>query len=213
MDDSAEVRDSAREALGDIEPPRLRRTLLDRIDDAWLVPGTLTVLAARRTGVGGFSAGLSSRAVGVQLIYEGLALTRRLVHEDPWTDGDPDDADLDVLVADVLVARGAYLLARTEAADHAVELIRSFGRDQTGRDRGNPGHALETEVFELAAVAGSTAATPEPSAALVEWAMDLAGGLDDGDHPDVGTLMAGVDGPAPGSQTAVANEGRGSSDP
>jgi hypothetical protein len=214
MDDSAEVRDAAREALGDIEPERLRGELLDRIDDAWLVPGTLTVLAARRAGASGLSTGLRSRAVGVQLIYEGLALTRQLVHDEPWTDGDPEAADLAVLVADVLVARGAYLLARTEAADRAVEIIRDFGRDQTGRPRGDTGHALESEVFDLAAVAGSTAVHPEPSAALIEWADDLADSLGDGDHPDVSTLVARVEPTGSGGQRAVANEGRtGSSDP
>lgn len=214
MDDSAEVRDAAREALGDIDPGRLRGRLLDRIDDAWLVPGTLTVLAARKAGASGLSAGLRSRAVGVQLIYEGLALTRKLVHEEPWTGGDAETADMEVLVADVLVARGAYLLARTEAADRAVEIIRSFGRDQTGRPRGDPGNELESEVFDLAAVAGSTAVHPEPSAALVQWAEDLADGLGDGDQPDVSTLLARVEATGVGGQPAVAKEGRtGGSDP
>jgi hypothetical protein len=214
MDDSAEVRDSAREALGDVDPPRLRRELLDHIDDAWLVPGTLTVLVARKAGANGVSAGLSSRAVGVQLIYEGLSLTRGLVHDEPWSDGDEEQADLEVLVADVLVARGAYLLARTEAADHAVELIRAFGRDQSGRPTGEPGHALEEDVFELAAVAGSTYVGDDPDAPLVEWADDLADSLGDGDHPDVATLLGRVEATGPGGQTAVANEGRtGSSDP
>lgn len=222
MDDSAEVREAAREALGDIEPERLRAELLDRIDDAWLVPGTLTVLAARKAGTSGLSSGLRSRAVGVQLIYEGLSLTRQLVHEEPWTaDGSPDgptgdaeSADLAVLVADVWVARGAYLLARTEAADRAVEIIQAFGRDQTGRQRGNPGHHLESDVFDLAAVAGSTAVHPEPSAGLREWAADLADELGDGDHPDVSTLLARVEPTGGGSQPAVANEGRtGGTDP
>jgi hypothetical protein len=214
MDDSAEVRDSARAAVGDVDPPGLRRELLDRIDDAWLVPGTLTVLAARRAGAGGLSSGLRSRAVGVQLIYEGLALTRGLVHEEPWGADDPEQADLEVLVADVLVARGAYLLARTEAADHAVELIRSFGRDQTGRPLGEPGHALEEEVFQLAAVAGSTAVADDPAAPLVGWAEDLAESLGDDDYPDVAALLARVEPTGSGGQAAVANEGRtGSSDP
>jgi len=214
MDDSAEVRDAAREALGDIDPERLRRELLDRIDDAWLVPGSLTVLAARRAGASGLSPGLRGRAVGVQLIYEGLALTRRLVHEEPWSGDEPEVADLEILVADVLVARGAYLLARTEAADRAVEIIRSFGRDQTGRPRGDPGHALEAEVFDLAAVAGSTAVHPEPAAELREWAADLAGGLGDGDHPEVAALLARVEATGAGGQPAVANERpTGSSDP
>lgn len=232
MDDSAAVRESARETLRDVDPPALRRRLLDRIDDAWLVPGELTVHAARKAGADGLSTGLRGRAAAVQLIYEGLALTRQLVHEEPWkhpggggaaVDLDGDEpavdlnelvaADLDVLVADVLVARGAYLLARTEAADKAVDIIRDFGRAQTRRPRGDPGRQLEADVFELAAVAGSTAVEADPPTTLLEWGELLGDGLE-GERPDLSTLVAHADAGGGGGQPAVANEGRtGSSDP
>ncbi|ELY98915.1 DUF7114 family protein [Natrialba asiatica] len=138
---------------------------------------------------------LLTHAAGVQLIYEGLRLTRGLAHEDSWC-GDsahanqpksqsqpqpqPQSAhqvqsqpenqtqsqsrlehhpqsqsqsqsdlqsqpqsrsqspsqytdDLTILAADILVARGFSLLARTDAADKAVHTVQAFGRDQTRR--------------------------------------------------------------------------------
>ncbi|MFC6769133.1 DUF7114 family protein, partial [Natrinema soli] len=50
---------------------------------------------------------ITTHAAGVQLIYEGLRLTRSLAHDEPWTatDADASDADLAILAADILVAR------------------------------------------------------------------------------------------------------------
>jgi hypothetical protein len=207
MEEAAAVREAALEAVGDVVPDRLRDDIETFVTDGSLVPGVLTLLAA---GVGEQAeadgsadadgpddagdgaritpAGdrpLAERAAGVQLIYDGLRLTRRLVHEEPWSDADASDpeADLDVLAADVLVARGFYLLARTAAADVAVEVVRSFGRDQTAR-RGADGpvdldRELERDVLWLAMVAGGTAAGRRPgdADALVD---DLAATYDDG---------------------------------
>jgi hypothetical protein len=79
--------------------------------------------------------GVVTHAAGVQLIYEGLRLTRSLAHGEPWTasEADANDGDLAILAADILVARGFYLLARTDAAGKAVRTVQSFGRDQTRR--------------------------------------------------------------------------------
>jgi hypothetical protein len=95
----------------------------------------------------------------------------------PDAETDLTDADMSILVADILVARGFYLLARTEAASDAVATVQSFGRDQTTRrttgddslDRN-----LETDVFELAAVAGTTAVGGSASAGLREHVADMA---------------------------------------
>lgn len=180
MDEAAEVRGAAREAVSDVEPSRLRDSLVARADDGWMAPGVLTILSARAAGDGGVEGALE-RAAAVQIAYEGLSLTRRLVHDDPWDgDGtaDPDEgANLDVVTADVLVARGASMLARTEASDLAVGIIRAFGRQQMDRDPSRPagaGRHLEADVFELAVVAGSTLARSEPPRRLREWARDLA---------------------------------------
>lgn len=130
--------------------------------------------------------GIEERAAGVQLIYEGLRLTRALADEPPWERDPPHtDSNVDVLAADVMVARGFSLLARTEAADKAVETVQSFGRDETDGQQGRaaPPHALETDVFELAMLAGTTAFGVRPADPLLAYAAELAASLG-GDRPD-----------------------------
>jgi len=195
MDDAARTRDATRAALRDVEPERLRAVLDDLLAEATVSPGALTLLSARAAEAGVDAAAISERAAGVQLIYEGLRLTRQLAHTEPWetaaTDGDID-ADLDIIAADVLVARGFYLLARTEAADRAVDVVRTFGRDQTHRREPDADvealdRNLEATVFALAAVAGTTAVSGRPTPALLEY---IAGLSRDGagDLPTVATL-------------------------
>ncbi|MDS0293958.1 DUF7114 family protein [Halogeometricum luteum] len=182
MDDAVRARDAAREAIDDIEPDRLRAVLFDRLDDASMTPGALTLLSARalEPGVDVDADGLAERAAGVQLIYEGLRLTRTLAHEEPWLSGDDEDiaGDLDVIAADVLVSRGFYVLARTDAADRAVEVVRAFGRDQTLRRAQDAADAvdrnLEADIFTLAVVAGTTAVGGDAPPALLEYAAELA---------------------------------------
>ena len=185
MDDAVRVREAACEAVDDIEPDRLREVLFDRLSDAPMTPAVLTLVSARapETGVDADTDGIAERAAGVQLIYEGLRLTRSLAWAEPWA-GTADaeagavDADLDVLAADVLVSRGFYLLARTEAASRAVDVVRAFGRDQTlAREEGADADALdrnlEADVFALALAAGTTAVGVTPSPSAVEYAAEL----------------------------------------
>jgi hypothetical protein len=164
MDYAAAVRETAVEAVADIEPAAFRDDIEAFLAEGSLVPGVLTLLAAESAG--GDPGALTERAVGVQLIYDGLRLTRRLTHEDPWASGGKAQADLDILAADVLVSRGFFLLARTEAAEDAVEVVRAFGRDQTRRRTADNPEALDTEleadVLRLALVAGTTAAGETP---------------------------------------------------
>lgn len=189
MDYAAAVRETAIEAVADIEPAAFRDGIETFLADGSLVPGVLALLAAESAG--GDPESLTERAVGVQLIYDGLRLTRRLTHEDPWATGDKTQADLDILAADVLVSRGFFLLARTEAAEDAVEVVRSFGRDQTERRDAADPEALDTEleadVLRLALVAGTTAAgaTPDETDPL---AREFAASYDDG-FPSPATLF------------------------
>jgi hypothetical protein len=171
MDEAASCRRAARDAVADIEPAPLRDALDDRLRNASMVPGALALLAARATDDDVALEHVAESAAGVQLIYEGLRLTRALSHTEPWLDADLDtdlDADLEVLAADVLVARGFYLLARTAAADRAVDTVRAFGRDQTDRrtapDPDTLDRNLEADVFDLAIVTGTTAAGGTPDA-------------------------------------------------
>ena len=196
MDDAARTRDAARAALRDVEPERLRDVLDDRLAEATVSPGALTLLSARAADPGVDADAVADRAAGVQLVYEGLRLTRRLAHEEPWAtapEGEADiDADLQILAADVLVARGFYLLARTEAADRAVEDVRAFGRDQTRRRESDADvdaldRNLEATVFALAAAAGATAVAGPPTPALLDYAVGLSRD-GTGDLPVVATL-------------------------
>ncbi|GCF13910.1 hypothetical protein Harman_18450 [Haloarcula mannanilytica] len=179
MEEVAAVRRAALAAVDDVEPDRLHGRIDAHLDDASLAPGVLTLVSAGATSDPpvDLADGVADRAAGVQLIYEGLSLTRQLAHDDPWVNGDRDTADLDILIADILVSRGFYLLARTEAADAAVSVVRSFGHDQTVRrttDDESLDTALETDIMELAVVAGVTAAGIRPTPTLREYATDLA---------------------------------------
>ncbi|MFB6280690.1 MAG: hypothetical protein ABEH40_01565 [Haloferacaceae archaeon] len=207
MDDAVQARETARAAFDDVEPAALRGAIDDRLADASMAPAAFAAWCARAFADDADPDAVYERAAGVQLIYEGLRLTRRLAHEEPWDagDGPPDEdvrADIEVLVADVLVSRGFYLLARTTAAERAVEVVRAFGRDQTERrsaaDPEGLDRELEADAFALAAVAGASVADRTPPEGLVAFAADLggdlarAGGEGEGALPGAGTLDGGV---------------------
>jgi len=190
MDNAVRARRAARDALADIEPERLREVLRDRLADASMAPSVLTLLSAHTLDATVDPDPIAERAAGVQLIYEGLRLTRTLAHDEPWADGETDAArraDLDILAADVLVSRGFYLLARTETAERAVEVVRAFGRDQTRRRAADADHEtldrnLEADVFALAVAAGTTGVGVTPGDELLEYAAGLARAFE-GDLP------------------------------
>jgi len=211
MEEAARSRRAAREAVSDVDPADLRRTIDGILADGSMAPGALTLLCASAIDEGVGLDSLTERAAGVQLIYEGLRLTRRLAHEEPWARSeDHTRANVEVVAADVLVSRGFYLLARTEAADKAVETVRRFGRAQTDRqglapdDRDGAASldaTLEHDVFELAAIAGTTAVGSDPSA-LVGVAAALADAVEsplppaEECLPDAAVMRARVTAPA-----------------
>lgn len=189
MQEAAAVRRAALDAVADIDPAPLRERIEAQLGNGSMAPGVLTMLTVRALESGPSTDvedgmlldPVAERAAGVQLIYDGLRLTRQLSTDEPWTSSDDAsaDADLAVLAADVLVARGFYLLARTEAADAAVAVVRAFGRDQTvGRvtDDDSLRRNLEADVLELAVVAGTTLADGHASPRLREFAADMANG-------------------------------------
>jgi geranylgeranyl pyrophosphate synthase len=189
MQEAAAVRRATLDATADVEPAALRDRISAHLDGGSMVPGALTVLTARALSDGAsepvatddssLPTPVAERAGGVQLIYDGLCLTRRLAREEPWTTGAKSDGDLAVLAADVLVARGFYLLARSEAAEAAVTTVRAFGRDQTVRretDDDTLDRNLEADVLELAVVAGATLGDHGVTLPLREYAAGLANG-------------------------------------
>jgi len=206
MEDAVAVRRAALEAIEDVEPVRLREAIEEHVEAGSTVPGVLTLHGVRAVaegsspiadGDGALTETVATRAAGVQLIYDGLRLTRALAHDEPWATGDADEGDLAILTADVLVARGFYLLARTEAADAAVGVVRAFGRDQTVRretDDASLDRNLEADVLELAVVAGATVAGGTATPRLREYASELAESpfpvaeVFFGEHADLDTL-------------------------
>lgn len=181
MDNAVRARTAAREVVSDIEPQHLREVLYDRLADASMAPGVLVFVSAQASAPKVALDELSERSAGVQLIYEGLRLTRSIAQAEPWTETTTDeiDADIDILAADVLVSRGFYILARTEVSAAAVETVQDFGRDQTLRSRpdtdtealdGN----LEADILTLAVRAGLTAVGTDPSEAVLSYAADIA---------------------------------------
>ena len=210
MEEVAAVRRAALAGVDDVEPERLRDRITARLDDASLAPGVLTLVAEAAARGIAVDESDEDRAAGVQLIYEGLALTRRLAHDDPWTTGDRDAGDLDILIADILVSRGFYLLARTDAAEAAVDVVREFGKDQTElRTTGNDDldGNLEADICELAVVAGVTAGGLDPTAELRAFGADLATvGLPEADtllNGEVVDELAGHTGENPGTEAAA----------
>jgi len=174
MEEAAAVRRAASEATADVVPAELRETIEDHVADGSAVPGALTLLSARAVS-GEDPEAPVEQAAGVQLIYDGLRLTRAVARSNPWREPDAvaadgngapagEDADMAILAADVLVSRGFYLLARTAAAEEAVGVVRAFGRDQTDREAATTDRAadldrrLEGDILELAVTTGVTAA-------------------------------------------------------
>lgn len=194
MEQAVLARRGAREAVADIEPRELHGRIDSILAESSMVPGVLVMLSAQSVDPGIDSTAVEDRAAGVQLIYEGLRLTRSLAHDEPWVDADDVDADLAVLAADVLVSRGFYLLAMTDAADRAVETVRAFGRDQTrwrdpDADRESLDRNLEDDVFELAAVAGTTVVDAPPEDAVDAVIDDLLRSTDGEPLPEAAALF------------------------
>lgn len=204
MEEAVAVRRAASDATADVTPDELREIIDDYVQDGSTVPGVVAYSSARRTGESE-PTNLVDRAAGVQLIYDGLRLTRELAQEDPWCrDGDRNAADLAIIAADVLVARGFHMLARTDAAQAAVGVVRAFGRDQTEREvvdtRGaaDIDRNLERDVLELALEVGTTATPGSPpvnvSATATEMAPETPGfesaaGFFDRHHEQISSLI------------------------
>jgi hypothetical protein len=91
MEEAAAVRGAALDAVGDVEPDRLRERIRERLEDGSMAPGVLTLLSGQAVAADApddapaFSTdGIAERGAGVQLIYEGLRLTRTLSQDPPW---------------------------------------------------------------------------------------------------------------------------------
>lgn len=182
MDAAGRVRLAALETLAEIEPATLATELRSIVREASMVPGVVTIRTAERLGAPGESA--LDRAVGVQLSYEGLRLTRQLIREEErYAAANPTDSYLSLVAGEVLVSRGFGELAETAVAGQAIEIVQQFSRNQTVDYRsdvvsGTSGRSLERDVVALAVAAGSTAVLDTVPTFLVEFGDTLSAELD-----------------------------------
>jgi hypothetical protein len=197
MDEIAHARAAFREGIDDIAPEDLRTRLEGVLESASMTPGALTVLAAMTLDESAEIDRVANRGAGVQMSYEGLRLSRELIHVDPWSDDNREEANLDAVAAEVLVARGFEYLAHTGVAMDVVAAVRHFGRDQTCRetatDPASLDKRLETDFIQIAVEAGVDVALetiPETAVAIAE---ELSEELGTDPLPRADAALAGVD--------------------
>lgn len=197
MDEITHVNEALQESLADIEPDSFRERLGDVLDAVSLTPGVLTVRTARAIDPGVEAEVAAMRGAGVQLSYEGLRLTRSLIRAEPWAeDGADTSHDIDLLAAEVLVARGFYHLSDTGVATDAVEIVRRFGRNQTHERRADGpeiDRSLEVDVIDLAVRAGADLATGTVPPVLDSYGADLARELEAEPLPEPEDALPGVE--------------------
>jgi hypothetical protein len=198
MDETAHARAAFREGIDDIGPDALRTRLEEVLESASMTPGALTVLTATTLDDAVELDVAARRGAGVQMSYEGLRLSRELIHTDPWTTGDRSEGDLNVIAAEVLVARGFEYLAHTGVAMDVVEAVRQFGRDQTRRetaaesDRASLDRRLEADFVRTAVRAGADVALGTITDPIDAVADELAEELGTDPLPGSETALVGV---------------------
>jgi hypothetical protein len=197
MDETAHTRAAFREGVADISPEALRSRLEDVLESASMTPGAIAVLTTMTLDESVETELAANRGAGVQMSYEGLRLSRDLIHTDPWTKGEHDRGDMDAIAAEVLVARGFEYLAHTGVAMDIVDAVRHFGRDQTLRetaaDPDSFDRRLEADFIRIGVKAGvdiTLGTVPERAAAVAD---ELAAELGTDPLPRAETALVGVD--------------------
>ena len=204
MTESTAVRDALSDALSDIEPSAFHSRCDELLAAEPLTPGVLTLRTARALDPSVTTEAGAIRGAGVQLSYEGLRLTRRIIRERKRdalaraTNGAGSDAEtyyLDLLAAEVMVSRGFYQLATTGVSDQAVEIVRRFGRNQTiEHESGIPeAPSLEVDVIKLAVNAGADLANVPLTPALTSFGERLADELEAEPLPDPEPALSGIE--------------------
>lgn len=178
MDDAARVRSNATRSVRDVTPRPLRGRIESRQEETPLTPGLLAVASARYHNRDSVEESTFECAAAVHQIFVGLDITRELIEIRPWdgVDEHPDEADLEIIAADVLVAQGMARLASTDAAEAAVEVVREFGQyeaEHNAKDQTTDARCLEETVLELAVIAGAASVDAAPRDTLLEWVSSL----------------------------------------
>lgn len=198
MDETAHARAAFRDGIGDITPDALRSRLDRILEAASMTPSTLTILTATVLDESLEGDVAARRGAGIQMSYEGLRLSRELIHTDPWTDGDRSNGDMNAIAAEVLVARGFEYLAHTVVAGDVVEAVQRFGRDQThreepGADRTALDRGLEADFIRIAVKAGADIALGTVTDEIESLADELAMELGTKPLPEADTALTGLE--------------------
>ncbi len=163
-------------AVDDVEPDRLHERIDARLTTRRGARRPTLVTRAYQCVTADLSHGVADSARRVQRIYDGLSL---LVNWPTTTPGSTATAKRPTWIFSSRTSRLAWLqlARRTEAADAAVS--DSSVRSQTEISFLRPtliaiDTALETDILELAVVAGVTAAGIRPTPTLREYATELA---------------------------------------
>jgi len=157
MDEVGAITEALERSLEEVEPAPFHSRVTAAVGERPLLPGVLTVRVARTIDPTVDIQTAAARGAGVQLCYEGLELTRSVLRNRAWEDGEDTAYQQDLLVAEVLVSRGFYLLAQTGVVADAVAIVQRFGRTQTTLDElghRHPEEPLEVDVLELAVNTG-----------------------------------------------------------
>ena len=213
MDAASDVRQSALETLAEIEPVDLATRLQDIVNEASMLPGVITLMTADAIGGPSAVSRARRRAVGVQLCYEGLRLTRDMIRqEDRYASDDPTESYMSLIAGEVMVARGFSELAETAVAKQAIEIVQRFSRNQTHVYNGKDGdlRSLEYDVVVLAVSAGATVIQDVMPPGLAVQAERLAADLDREPLPpalgETERIRAGVTTAVSGEDPVVLND-------
>ena len=198
MEETVHARTAFRDGISDITPDALRTRLDGILETASMTPGALTVLTATTLGESIEDDVAARRGAGIQMSYEGLRLSRDLIHSDPWAAGHSSEGDMNAIAAEVLVARGFEYLAHTAVADDVVEAVRQFGRDQTRREDPEIDHValdrrLEADFIRIAVRAGADIALGSIPEGVGVCAEELAKELGTTPLPEADTALVGLE--------------------
>jgi hypothetical protein len=179
-----------------LEPASFRDRLLGVASGTSRTPGVLAIQTARALDPAADIETSATRGAGVQLSYTGLELTRSILREQRWEEGDTDDYYYDLLAAEILVSRGLYYLSGTGVRRQAVEIVQKFGRTQTETAELGTRHAgepLEMDVIRLAVDAGADLVMQTTPPSLATYREELADDLREYPLPEPDDALAGVD--------------------
>lgn len=159
-----------RELTTDIDPQELREYVRQLLEDANHTPALLALLAGHDSG----NEPDTNEVAGLQFVHHGLHITHSVLHDDSWTDpgSDPNEEDMLLLCADVLVATGFDNLL--DHYDAVTRIVNEFGTNEARAlsEAGYQDHlaAQYIETYRTAVKIGAG----DPREPILELAENLA---------------------------------------